>query len=379
MGPKLSSYDFHWIDDDTIDFETLQCLTEADGATMVPVKSTLSLSSLTPTALTSSSIPLNYPRLVSQQGGRWLYFQAFESEHFEFLLNFTTYDGLNNAFNFQTSSEKGSDTWHFDNLLTIDDLLDIDYSFSSKRTKDSEKSSRASRTMEWLFDPLLPQTKAICEKLLRLPGIDGTIADDHMQSLDEQCLEFFNPLNLRRLLDTYWKRWHRNCPIIHPPSFNPSQAPTELVIAMALIGACVSTDPQDAKNARKWLDPAERLIFALPWLSRENDNNQIDLSLTRDVKLRFLQTAILICVLQTWEGSDKAKARVRKLRYPYVAQASQELVYSRPGERIGADLAATLQHWNEFILEEQIIRYEAILFLMPVFPVAFSTTNLMLE
>lgn len=363
MGPqqetKLNSIDFNWVDD-SFNLDMIQFLTEADGVTMSAAKPVLSSPSPTPTTLARSSIPLNYPRMISQQGGRWLYFQAFETEHFEFLINFTSNDGLDSTFNFLTSLEKGSDGWHFDDLLTIDDLLDIDYDFGSRQIKDAEKPSRASRTMDWLFDPLLPQTKAICEKLLRLPGIDGGVTDDYTQSLDEECLEFFNPLNLRRLLDTYWKRWHRNCPIIHPPSFDHTQAPIELIIVMVLTGACVSTDPQDAVNARKWLDSAEGLIFALPWLSRESDSNQIDLSLTRVTKLRFLQTAILMCVLQTWEGSDKAKARVRKLRYPYVAQAAQELVYCQPGEQIGADLAATIQHWDEFIIGEQLIRYEAI-------------------
>ncbi|KAL6824541.1 hypothetical protein J3E69DRAFT_381370 [Trichoderma sp. SZMC 28015] len=327
---------------------------------MVAAKPTLSmsltLSPFTLGALTTNPTPLNYSCFVSDQGTRGLYFQAFENERFEFLLNFTLCGGLDISFNFFTSSEKVPGNAYFDNFLTIDDLLSIDYEAGSKWVKASEERSRATKTMEWLFDPLLSQTKAICEKLLNLPGIDELVPGNRLQSLDEQCLEFFNPLNLRRLLNTYWKRWHRNCPVIHPPSFDPSQAPAELVLVLVLIGACVSKNPNDAQNARKWLEPVERLVFALPWLSRETQGSQADPTLTRYTKLRILQTAVLMCALQTWEGSEKAKERIRKLRYPYVAQASQELAYHQPDEQIGSDLAATLRHWDEFIFEEQILR-----------------------
>lgn len=356
---KQNSYNFQSTDDDT-SLEMLHRLTETGGGPMVAIKPALSmslaLSPFTLTTLTTNSIPLNYSCFIPEQGSRALYFQAFETERFEFLLNFTSCGGLDISFNFLTSLEKGTGNAYFDNFLTIDDLLSIDYEAGGKWVKDSEERSCATKTMEWLFDPLLSQTKAICEKLLNLPGIDKLVMGNHLQSLDEQCLEFFNPLNLRRLLNTYWKRWHRNCPVIHPPSFDPSQAPAELVLVLVLIGACVSKCPNDARNARKWLEPVERLVFAMPWLSRETQGSQADSTLTRYAKLRILQTAILVCALQTWEGSEKSKERIRNLRYPYVAQASQELAYHQLDEQIGSDLAATLRHWDEFILEEQILR-----------------------
>ncbi|KAM0251714.1 hypothetical protein ACHAQJ_008035 [Trichoderma viride] len=362
-GAKKTLLDSHGMND-SVASEEPQCLKKANEVTMATAKPTLSPASSTPTTLVPSSIPLNHPRVFSQQSGRWLYFQAFETERFEFLFNFTTYDGLESSFNFLTSSEKKSGNWHFDNLSTIDDLLYVNYDFINNRIEGFEKSGYASRTMECLYNLLLPQTRAICEMLLHLPSIDGTETNGCAQLFDEKCLEFFSPPNILRLLDTYWKKWHRHCPIIHPPSFDPSQAPPELVLVMVLIGACVSKDAQDAKYARKWLDRAERLIFELPWLSQDNHNNQTDHPLTRNTKLRLLQTTIIMCALQTWEGSDKAKTRVRKLRYHYVAQASQELVYSQPGEQIGTDLAATLRHWDEFIIEEQLIRTKTYIFLL---------------
>ncbi|KAF3067789.1 hypothetical protein CFAM422_008421 [Trichoderma lentiforme] len=364
---KPNSYNFQ-SPDDTSSLEMLHRLTGTEGEPMVAVKPTLSmslaLSPFTLTALTTNSTPLNYSCFISDQGSRGLYFQAFETERFEFLLNFTLCGGLDISFNFLTSSEKVPGNAYFDNFLTIDDLLSIDYEAGSKWVKASDERSRATKTMEWLFDPLLSQTKAICEKLLNLPGIDKLVTGNHLQSLDEQCLEFFNPLNLRRLLNTYWKRWHRNCPVIHPPSFDPSQAPAELVLVLVLIGACVSKYPNDAQNARKWLEPVERLVFALPWLSRETQGSQADTNLPRYTKLRILQTAVLMCALQTWEGSEKARERIRKLRYPYVAQASQELAYHQPDEQIGSDLAATLRYWDEFIFEEQILRTKTYIFLL---------------
>ncbi|KAL7931664.1 hypothetical protein V8C35DRAFT_329339 [Trichoderma chlorosporum] len=360
-----SAYNFQLMDDSS-SLEMLHRIAEVNGAPMTSARPLLPMSPSTALpahpSLTLSPNFLSYPWSIAQQCSRGYSFQAFEAERFEYILNFTSQEGIG-VFNFLTSAEKGTDNWHLDNVFTIDDMLVFDYEAGSKQMQDLEEGSRATTTLDWLFDSLLPQTQAICEMLLKLPArFDALTLGDHDETLEQQCLDFFNPLNLRRFLDSYWKRWHRHCPIIHPSSFNPSQAPPELLLAMVLLGACFTKSPEDRQNARKWLEPAERLVFALPWLSRGTQGGRADPVLTRYNKLRILQSAILVCVLQTWEGSDEAKERIRRLRYSYVARAYQELSSSPPIERIGIDLAATLQHWHEFILEEEIIRTKYVCF-----------------
>lgn len=347
MSPQqmtaISSCDTSWIDEAPI-LGQLDHWPESDSESTKTTNHPESLPLPTPLTMAPLISP-NYPSLILQQAARWTYLRTYETESFEFLLNMAPCNGLDRTFNFQTSSEKGHGNWQSDNFMISEDLLDI----NSCQWQDSKDPTHVIRVAEWLFDPLLPQTKKICEKLLLSSGQAGAGTNSRTQSLTEECIEFFNPRNIHRLLGLYWKRWHWNCPIIHPSSFEPTQAPAELIMVMTLIGACVSEDAQDVQMARKWLDSAERLIFSLPWLSQENSGSHMDISLTQDTKLGLLQTAILISVLQTWEGSDLARSRIRKCRYPYVAQASQDLVI--------VDFTAISHPWGDFIFEEQLIRY----------------------
>ncbi|KAH7110285.1 hypothetical protein EDB81DRAFT_672204 [Dactylonectria macrodidyma] len=152
-------------------------------------------------------------------------------------------------------------------------------------------------SVELLFDPLLTQAKAIWEKLLysSQPSTHGLVFDD--QGTTNQCIELFNPKNLRRLLNTYWTRWHYHCPIIHRASLDLAHIPTEMIMVMCLLGACVSLDSSDAEKARQWLDPTEAFIFSLPWLSRDKAAGETVSQMSCVTKLRLLQTGLLICVL----------------------------------------------------------------------------------
>ncbi|KAL5093741.1 hypothetical protein Trisim1_010466 [Trichoderma cf. simile WF8] len=358
--PKSAA--FSWIDE-AVSLGAIRALVEGEEDATAPMRpGTISTPpSLPMSAFSTPAIHLDGPS--AQQTATWIYMQVFQSEEFEFLMNFISCDGLNQSFNFLTTPEKGSDDWNLNDILSFHDLLGADYDVDSDSWGVSEKPSQINKAVEWLFDPLLTQTKAICKKLLHSSDTDACLPKGVTQSLDE-CIEFFNPQSLRRLLDIYWKRWHSNCPIIHPSTFEASQAPTELIMVMALIGAFVSVDRQDAENARRWLDSTERLIFMLPWLSQEDDVSRKEFALTLDTKLRLLQAAILISVLQTWEGTDSARKRIMKLRYPYVAHASQDLMPSSVVVSMGVDLATTLHQWSDFIIEEQIIRTKSFIFLL---------------
>jgi hypothetical protein len=176
--------------------------------------------------------------------------------------------------------------------------------------------------MDWLSHPLFSRTKEIWDALRQqvTPNRGGRTKDaDSKARSDEECLEFFNPFNVEKFLNLFWNRWYSNCPIIHRPTFDALKAPMPLLLLVVLIGAFMSSDPQDKVTARRWLDPAEELVFQDEWLSGEAENWQNDDSNERlRSKLKTLQAALLICVLQNWEGTVAARRRVRQRQYASV-------------------------------------------------------------
>ncbi|KAF2659040.1 hypothetical protein K491DRAFT_702508 [Lophiostoma macrostomum CBS 122681] len=271
-------------------------------------------------------------------------------ENFEFLINFEMGGGINRIFNFVTSLDQISNVDSFfppSSPLHSGFVIDED---CQKR----ERSSNLAQAVEWLFDPLIPQAKAIWEKLLKRPH-------DHNVKFNDRCIEFFNPPTLRRLLDSYWRRWHWHCPIIHLPSLDLSQIPTEMVMVMSLLGAFVSLDNQDVEKARQWLDVTEDLVFSIPWLSRHDFPRKIEPPLTLETKLRLMQTAHLISALQIWEGTESARTRIRDVRYLHLIQVSREVdcVYQDLGPELNPSY-----NWKDFILDEQVIRTKTFIFLL---------------
>jgi hypothetical protein len=236
-------------------------------------------------------------------------------DSFEFLLHFTTCSGLNNTFNYLTSSDRedsgGSPIKSGTFFINIKHSADL-----------------TSGTMKWIFHPLFSRAKEIWEALCynakeeqNIPGI-WSIQD----FFDEKCVQFFTPMNIERFLDYYWTKWHANCPVIHKASLDIAKIPMELFLVLALTGALMSPEPQDLVDARLWLDAAEHLVFRIPWLSGEREMTEDEMESYHLEQLRALQSAMLICVLQVWEGTETAKKRIRQRRYNSVVHVSSHWV-----------------------------------------------------
>ncbi len=122
-----------------------------------------------------------------------------------------------------------------------------------------------------------------------------------------RCLDFFSSPQLRRYLDMYWEKWYPNWPTIHRPLFNPLQRSALLVAAMAVIGACHSTDPNERVAAHSWADAVEQ------WASRELERLPLSGSMAdRSNNLQVIQAACIICIYQNWNGALESKRRMRR-------------------------------------------------------------------
>lgn len=147
---------------------------------------------------------------------------------------------------------------------------------------------------------------------------DSIITISWTDSLNALSYEFFHPVKVERFLALFWSCWHPNWPVVHRPTFDPVTSQLGLLMAVLLIGACLSTDQRDRAIASIWLNTVEEIVFRNEAFSGAMCNNLKNNNL-REVRLKnrlgILQGAYCVCLLQTWEGSKESKRRIRRDRY----------------------------------------------------------------
>ncbi|KAF4337266.1 hypothetical protein FBEOM_8855 [Fusarium beomiforme] len=156
--------------------------------------------------------------------------------------------------------------------------------------------------------------------------------------MEKACLDFFSPGNLCRYLRLFWSGWYPNSPIIHKPSFNLEAEPAGLVASLAVLGACLSPEPDDCVRAMAWLTPVEDAVFNDKVLFDSSIIASSDLAGDEPVmwnKLKALHAAYFICIAQNWEGSKEGRQRVRMDRYSHIVSVCNiALAYRSPADVI---------------------------------------------
>lgn len=95
----------------------------------------------------------------------------------------------------------------------------------------------------WLDNSLSLKTHQILllvKEVVTIKPRNSAVSLDWSPVLEQICLEFFSPPNLRKYLEVYWSIWHPNVNIVHRPSFDPVQAKPAVLATMALIGRIFS-------------------------------------------------------------------------------------------------------------------------------------------
>lgn len=173
---------------------------------------------------------------------------------------------------------------------------------------------------DWLSDSLVGVTNNIVSGLKvatqhRSPC--SPITFDWSTLIEQICVQFFSPPNIKKYLLFFWSFWYPNCPIIHKPTFDIHNAPHTLLVPMLLIGASLFPDESVKRNAKLWFSSAEEMAFAEEHfqhsITTKGENHP-----PRRKTLQALQAAYLICLLQNWEGDNNSKQRIRCYRYSMV-------------------------------------------------------------
>lgn len=91
----------------------------------------------------------------------------------------------------------------------------------------------------WLNDPLSLKTHQILSLIRDIVTVkprNSAVVLDWSLDLQQSCLQFFSPKNLRKFLGLYFAIWHPNVNFVHRPSFDMETAKPAVLAAMAVIG-----------------------------------------------------------------------------------------------------------------------------------------------
>ncbi|CAK7226337.1 hypothetical protein SBRCBS47491_006196 [Sporothrix bragantina] len=240
--------------------------------------------------------------------------------------------------------------------------------------ENSRESFPPLQPLPQLQDPLIVKTHQILFRIREVATVkprNSTVMLSWSAALEQQCLQFFSPPNLHKFLALYWARWHPNVNIVHRPTFDPVDAKCVLVVAMALIGACMSPDADDNRQACLWFNCVEEIVFIDDdFCGRPNGNGNPTGSsslsfpatfdpVTNKRKIQALQASYLVCLYQNWEGTDESKQRIRRYRFSTVVSVARDIGI---GSARHVDYGACTPfpfldfHWNAFVAREQLIR-----------------------
>jgi hypothetical protein len=150
--------------------------------------------------------------------------------------------------------------------------------------------------------------------------------------------------NVAKHVSAFFRYFHPHTPFIHQPSFNVETVPSQLLLAVSLVGSGFLAPQDDALSARTLFGLAEDYVFGLLHLMGTQR------SMSAGDILSTVQAALLVHALQVDSNNAGVRLRMRVNRFPAILASMRSLGW------FGAT-RARLEGWEQFIFDEQKIRY----------------------
>lgn len=151
---------------------------------------------------------------------------------FQFLSRFTSKTGLVASFDCGTLHQRQQVVAR----LVVDQLVPVNSRSTTVADPTSEAAlgggSRSLDPLQWKTHQIILLVKEVITVKPRNSAVTLTWSS----VLEQMCLQFFSPPNLRKLLELYWTVWHPNVNFLHRPTFDPVTCKPILLASMALIG-----------------------------------------------------------------------------------------------------------------------------------------------
>ncbi|KPI40268.1 uncharacterized protein AB675_7445 [Cyphellophora attinorum] len=220
----------------------------------------------------------------------------------------------------------------------------------------------------WMLEPLALKTHEIVSSIAQVSRNrpeDSSSAVAWSVATQSLCAKFFSPTRIRKYVDYYWALWHPNVNLMHRPTFEIANCRSYLVATMCILGALVSPNASDGAAARMWLDAVEEVVFTSDDLA--DDDSVCRLTgrpSCRPERVRALQAAYMVLLYQTWEGSDRSKRRVRRLRFSQVVAAIRDAAIPNAVHPYYHGLKIHEFSFADFAIIEELIRVTVWVFLI---------------
>ncbi|KAL2206882.1 hypothetical protein CC79DRAFT_1370280 [Sarocladium strictum] len=190
-------------------------------------------------------------------------------------------------------------------------------------------------------DLVLPEEDpfGVLEESIRLDGLAQAIVSSvKVPALMEEDVEIalttlrylFKPAQANQSLMLYFDTWHRNCRIIHRPSFSTKSTSDELLISMIMLGAMYNPNEEERERAAGVIDVVDEYIChqlteSLNNLSTRKDDapDKISASGADMQMLHILQASFLVVVTQYWTGSMGSKRKAATAHFDVLTMVSQ--------------------------------------------------------
>ncbi|KAF5694086.1 C2H2 zinc finger transcription factor [Fusarium denticulatum] len=278
---------------------------------------------------------------------------------FHFLDNFTKKSGLVDSFD----------------CVTFEQRVQVEISHRSEEgqaihTTEQEEPVQPNGSLRGLprpqpldiHDPLITQTHQILldiKEVVTIKPRNSVVELEWSAILEQTCIQFFSPHNLRKYLALFWHIWHPNVNFVHRPTFDPVTSKSILVACMALIGASVSPSKTDNEQAKIWFNCVEEIVFTDDDFCNDPLNNQDTLLLNpiqNISKIQALQAAYMVCLYQGWEGTEANKRRIRRYRFSTVISMARDFGIMSAKHPDYSTCIYDRFDWRDFAAREQLIR-----------------------
>lgn len=128
---------------------------------------------------------------------------------------------------------------------------------------------------------------------------------------------------IQKFVTLYFKYWHTNSPMIHPPSFDVETVPLPLLASVVFMGAIYSNDERETCIAKRLLDFAELFVFSSDVFSYESEIaasfGDAIRSYNEDInswtQFQNFQAGFIMIIVQYWAGSRVSRNRVMESRF----------------------------------------------------------------
>lgn len=155
------------------------------------------------------------------------------------------------------------------------------------------------------------ETERLLRQVMTAPTLQLLEKHDRAE-VEQQLQNLCRPARVSRFVAHYFDIWHRNCRIVHQPSFGLDVCCEPLVLAVIFLGAMYSPNSKERIAVAAVIKHVESFIFScLPSSSTGIDHDRQTPSVAGNDEREFqnVQAAFLMVITLFWTGTEVQKRR----------------------------------------------------------------------